>query len=65
MAACLGPVCVLPLGWYALLLLVAALGIVFWWLRMFTDKVTLGRFIAVLGSVCMLSLVLWTWQLDL
>ncbi|MCS5536737.1 MAG: hypothetical protein NZ770_01400 [Candidatus Poseidoniaceae archaeon] len=51
-------------AWYALFVSVSFLGISTWYLRNFSEKVNLMRFCAILGSICMLGLVIWTWNLD-
>ena len=54
----------LPGTWYALFVVVSVLGICTWYLRNFTEKVNLMRFSAIVGSICMLTLVIWTWRMD-
>lgn len=65
MVACPPGLFVLPLGWYVLLAVVAACGMLAWWIRHFTERVQLMRVVAIVGSACMLTLLIWTWQLDI
>ena len=53
----------LPDLWYALFVLVGALGILTWFLKNYTEKIELMRFCAILGCISMLTLVIWTWTL--
>jgi hypothetical protein len=55
----------LPPLWYALFVIVSFLGIATWYLKNFSEKVNLMRFCALLGSACMASLAIWTWQMEI
>ena len=41
------------------------LGVATWYLRNFTERDELVRLSAFSGIACMISLVVWTWTLDL
>ncbi|MEO2120788.1 MAG: hypothetical protein ABGX44_03140 [Candidatus Poseidoniia archaeon] len=55
----------LPPLWYALFVIVSFLGIATWYLKNFSNKVNLMRFCGLLGSACMASLAIWTWQMEI
>ena len=53
-----------PDFWYLLLFLVSALGVLSWYLRTYTEKVELLRFVAITGVISMITLLLWTLSMD-
>lgn len=55
----------MPGAWWLLLMVCSLLGVSTWWLRHFTDRVDLMRLSAFSGIACMLSLVAWTWSMDI
>ncbi|HII78347.1 MAG TPA: hypothetical protein HA267_04900 [Candidatus Poseidonia sp.] len=50
-----------PATWYALWVSVAACGVATWYLRHFSERVQATRTMALLGTVSMLTLLIWTW----
>jgi len=52
-----------PGGWYLLWAVVAICGTGTWYLRNFTQRIQLTRLVAIIGTVAMLSLVYWTWEI--
>ena len=52
-----------PAGWYVLLFLVSLFGIGTWYIRNFTERVDLLRLFAFSGSICMICLLIWTYEL--
>jgi hypothetical protein len=55
----------MPGAWWLLLSVCSMLGVGTWYLRNFTEKDELMRLCAFSGIACMISLVLWTWTLDI
>ncbi|MBL6734066.1 MAG: hypothetical protein ISP84_05945 [Candidatus Poseidonia sp.] len=50
-----------PPAWYGLWFVVAAAGVLTWYLRNFTQRVQATRTMAMIGTAAMLTLVIWTW----
>tara|TARA_B100000927_G_C16388247_1_gene438264 strand:- start:618 stop:791 length:174 start_codon:yes stop_codon:yes gene_type:complete len=51
-----------PALWYALWFVVAVCGVGTWYLRNFTHRLQATKTTALLGTVAMLSLLIWTWM---
>ena len=49
-----------PALWYGLWLIISFCGVFTWYLRNFTQRIQLTKFIALVGVVSMVSMVLWT-----
>lgn len=54
----------MPTVWYLLLAVVSICGVSAWYIRHFTERVQLLRFVAGVGCASMASLLFWTWQMD-
>ncbi|HII19650.1 MAG TPA: hypothetical protein HA312_00360 [Candidatus Poseidonia sp.] len=50
-----------PATWYALWVSVAVCGVATWYLRHFSERIQATRTMALLGTVSMLTLLIWTW----
>ncbi len=55
---------IMPVAWYILLAVVSICGVAAWYIRHFTERVHLLRFVAGIGCAAMATLVYWTWQMD-
>jgi len=55
----------LPALWWALLAVCAICGVGTWWLRNFTAYEEMTKLVAFTGIATMISLVIWTWTLDI
>ena len=60
----MGPM-VMPGAWWLLLSICSILGVGTWYLRNFSERDELMRLCAFTGIACMISLVAWTWSLDI
>ncbi|MCH1539905.1 MAG: hypothetical protein L7S56_00495 [Candidatus Poseidonia sp.] len=47
--------------WYGLWFIVSICGVLTWYLRNFSQRVQTTKFVALLGSATMLTLLIWTW----
>ena len=59
-----GEVMELPTFWYILLFIVSICGVISWYLRNYTERVQLLRFVAITGIISMLTLLGWTLTMD-
>ena len=56
---------VMPGAWWLLLSICSILGVGTWYLHNFTQRDELMRVLAFSGIACMISLLAWTWNMDL
>ncbi|MEE2758630.1 MAG: hypothetical protein VYA86_01475 [Candidatus Thermoplasmatota archaeon] len=56
---------IMPGAWWLLLSICSVLGVGTWYLRNFTENDELMRLVAFSGIACMISLVAWTWTMDI
>ena len=49
-----------PALWYGLWMVISFCGVMTWYLRNFTQRIQLTKFIALIGVASMISMVLWT-----
>ncbi len=54
----------LPALWYFLLFFVNLCGVVSWYLRNYTERVEMLRFVAISGVISMITLLIWTLRMD-
>lgn len=49
-----------PTLWYALWVIISVCGVMTWYLRNFTQRVELTKFVAFTGVIAMTTMLLWT-----
>lgn len=49
-----------PTLWYALWVIISFCGVITWYLRNFTQRVELTKFVAFTGVIAMTTMLLWT-----